>query len=66
MGLVGNYFWLRKMAKEMLVIVTFLDELMIPGLQYIYLHFAVVFESLWPVKTLTNVLNTGNVAERHY
>lgn len=45
------------MAKGILVITTFLNELTIPGLRYIYLHFAVMLESHWPVKTLTNVLD---------
>jgi len=55
-GLAVSWFWLRKMM-AWFVIVTFLNELLIPGLLYIYLHFAVMLENLWPVKTLTSVLN---------
>ena len=51
------------MAKGILVITTFLNELMIPGLRYIYLRFAVMLESHWPVKTLTNVLDIDDAAE---
>jgi hypothetical protein len=67
-GLVGSvWFWLRKMmAKGILVITTFLNELVIPGLRYTYLHFAVMLESHWPVKTLTNVLDVDNAAEKYY
>lgn len=68
------------MAKEMFVIATFLNKLMIPdlrcnyshfvvmfeSLRCIYLHFVVMFESLWPVKTLTNMLNIDNAAEKYY
>ena len=45
---------------------TFLNELMILGPRCIYLHFVVMIESLWPVKTLTNVLNMENAAEKYY
>ena len=54
------------MAKGILVITMFLNELMIPGLRYIYLHFAVMLESHWPVKTLPNVLDLDNSAEKYY
>ena len=66
-GLAGSWFWLRKMmAKGIPVITTFLNELMIPGLRYIYLHFAVMLESHWPVKTLTNMLDVENGVEEYY
>ena len=66
MGQAGSWFWLRKMmAKGILVITTFLNELMIPGHRYIYSHFAVMLESHWPVKTLTDVLDKDKTAEKH-
>lgn len=54
------------MAKGIPVITTFLNELMIPGLRYIYLHAGVMLESHWPVKTLTNVLDVDNAAKKYF